>query len=181
MRVGVSDYDTNNPNSRSSLIIRFIKKLIFDKKIAPYFVLADICGGDGVVCTKIKEHYPQSEIIVQDCAKSNCETHLKAAEVGVKLYGGYLQHIVEDNLHGGKLDIILMLNTFRGWHSAQLRSHEQNLPNQVLQWFAFNGRFIIVTATLPHIELLRKIGLNAEVFGKGEDDSYMVCLTGKIL
>ena len=141
--------------------------------------MADILGGDAIVGTKIKEHFPQAEIIVQDCFKGNFSTHKAAVERGVKLYGGYLQHLVEKNLLAGKIDITLMLNTFRGWESADLRAHEQDIPIKTLQWFESNAKFFIVTATLPQIKFLQERGLMIELFGKGEDVSYMICVSKK--
>ena len=178
-RVGASDYDTSNPKSRSHMLINFIEKLLRVGKIPYPFVLADICGGDAVVCTKIKEHFPQAEIIVQDCFKGKFSTHAAALERGVKIYGSWLQHLVEDDLH--QIDVILMLNTFRGWESAQLRTHEQELSMKTLQWFERNGRFFIVTATVSQIKFLEKRGLTIEVLGDGEDDSYMICVSKNFL
>ena len=175
-RVGVSDYDTNDPRSRSRLIIDCIGKLIRGGKISYPFVLADICGGDAIVGTKIKEHFWLAEIIVQDCCKGQFPTHKQAEERGVKLYGGWLQHLVEGDLDN-KIDVVLMLNTFRGWHSAQLRPNEQDIPMKTLQWFERNSKFFIVTATVAQIELLERRGLTIARLGKGEDDSYMICVS----
>ena len=179
-RVGVSDYDTDDSRSRSHLIINFIDNLIKAGLISPYFTLADLCGGDAIIGTKIKEHYPQAEIIVQDCFKGKFSSHEKAAQTGVKLYGGFLQHLIEKNLSGCKLDIVMMLNTFRGWQSAKLRAHEKDLPNQTLTWLETNAEFFIVTATDDQIEMLEKSDLKIIRIGKGEDDSHMICLTKKL-
>lgn len=85
--------------------------------------------------------------------------------------------MVEKNLLAGKIDITLMLNTFRGWESADLRAHEQDIPIKTLQWFESNAKFFIVTATLPQIKFLQERGLMIELFGKGEDVSYMICVS----
>ncbi|MBE8950989.1 MAG: hypothetical protein SR3Q1_10430 [Quinella sp. 3Q1] len=175
-RVGVSDYDTNDPRSRSSLIIDCLGKLIRGGKISYPFVLADICGGDAIVGTKIKEHFMLSEVIVQDCFKGKFSTHKQAHERGVKLYGGWLQHLVEGDL-ANKIDVVLMLNTFRGWHSAQLRPNEQDIPMKTLLWFERNSKFFIVTATVDQIKFLEQRGFTIVLLGKGEDDSYMICVS----
>lgn len=176
-RVGAADYETNNPKSRTNLLIKSIIKLLSANKISYPFVLADICGGDAVICTKIKEYFPYAEIINQDCFKGKFSTHKKATEQGVKLYGGYLQHLVEENLSTAKIDIVLMLNTFRGWQSAQLRDNEQNIPVKTLEWFKRNSKFFIVTATKSQIEFLTETGLKVDILGKGEDDSFMICVS----
>lgn len=178
-RVGVTDYEVDNPRSRSHLLLNFISRLIAEKKNSPCFTLTDICGGDAVVASKIKEFYPYAEIIVQDCFKGKFDTHKRARELGVKIYGGYLQHIVGENLRSEKTDIVMMLNTFRGWHSAQLRNNEQNIPMQTLEWFERNARFIVVTATVGQIEFLKQRGLQTEILGAGEDESYMICISKK--
>ena len=175
-RVGASDYDVDNPKSRSHLIINFIGKLIQSGRIPYPFAMTDICGGDAIIGTKIKEYFPQAEVIVQDCFKGKFSTHEEAIERGVKLYGGYLQHLVESNLED-KLDVVTMLNTFRGWESAQLRAHEQDIPLKTLQWFERNAKFFIVTATLPQIRFLKERGLTIELLGNGEDASKMICVS----
>ena len=174
-RVGVSDSDIADKRSRTHLLIDFIENLIARGEISSLFVLADICGGDAIIGTKLKEHFPNAEIIVQDCFKEKFSTHAQAIEVGVKLYGGWLQHLVEEDLSNEQLEIVMMLNTFRGWQSAQLRPHEQDLPLKTLQWLERNSKFFIVTATEPQIGFLEKRGLTLELLGKGEDDSYMIC------
>lgn len=176
-RVGTSDYDTDNPKSRSSLLIKFIDNLIRAEKIPQSFTLADICGGDAVVATMLKKNFPQAEIIVQDCFKGKFSTHEQAASVGVKLYGGWLQHLVEKNLPKGQFDIVTMLNTFRDWYSAQLHENEQDLPIKTLRWFERNSKIFVVTATEEQIAFLKNCGFKVAILGKGEDSSFMICVS----
>jgi hypothetical protein len=70
-----------------------------------------------------------------------------------------------------------MLNTYRGWESADLRESEQDLPQKADAWFARNSRFVIITATRDQIARLSCEGWFVETLGKGEDESTMICMS----
>ena len=70
-----------------------------------------------------------------------------------------------------------MLNTYRGWESAELRKNEASLPENSDKWFADNSVFSFVTASQIQIKLLQKKGFYVNVVGKGEDDSYLLCIS----
>lgn len=176
-RIIVSDSEIVEKMLRSQMLINFIEKLVLSDRISPCFVLADILGGDAIIGRKLKEKFPQAEIIVQDRCKGQFITHRPATESGVKLYGGRLQHLIEENLPNEKLDIVMLLNTFCDWQTAQFNPHEQDIPMQTLQWLENNGKYFIVTATEAQINFLEERGLAIMFLGKCEDDLYMICCT----
>ena len=173
-RVGADDYSLNNPRSRTYTIVKHLKKLIAEKKIPNNFSLADICCGDAVVLAMVQREFPEATCYGQDCLKDEFETHDLAYKFGVELYGGYIQHIVEKNLQT-PFDVVLMLNTYRGWHSADLREHEKELPLLVDAWLKQNSRFTIVTARHEQIVEKKQAGIDVKIIGVGEDESHMIC------
>jgi hypothetical protein len=97
---------------------------------------------------------------------------------GVLLHKGYLQHLfVQSPGNGHRFDVTVMLNTYRGWESADLRESEQDLPEQADAWFTRNSRFVIVTATPDQIARLGREGWFVDVLGSGEDESTMICMS----
>lgn len=177
-RVGATDYDVQNPLSRPHSIIKHLTGLIAKGKLPEQFVLADLCGGDALVGLAVKAAFPKSEIIVQDCLKDEFETHGPACEQGVKLYGGYLQDVIRQDFDQ-PIDVVMLLNTYRGWANADLHENEKDLPARVDEWLARNARFVIVTATVAQICALKERGCKLQIIGKGEDDSHMLCIDNR--
>lgn len=174
-RVGATDLDIQNPISRPHSIINYLNKLITNKKISDQFVLADLCGGDALVGLAIKNAFQKSEIIVQDCLKDEFNTHSLARAAGVKLYGGFLQEVIKYDFER-PIDVIMLLNTYRGWANADLHENEKDLPALVDDWLKRNARFVIITATFEQIHDFKKNSIKLAIIGKSEDDSHMVCI-----
>jgi hypothetical protein len=179
-RIGASDFDVGDPRSRSALIIAKLRQLLADPAsgLTDGFRLLDLACGDAVVLWEIKKAFPRAECHGLDCNKGLFATHAPAMELGVQLHRGYLQHLfVQSPQNGHRFDVTVMLNTYRGWESADLSESEQDLPEQADAWFARNSRFVIVTATGDQIAQLRRQGWFVEELGKGEDESTMICMT----
>jgi hypothetical protein len=177
---GASDYDVSNPRSRSALIIDKLQELLADPAsgLTDGFRLLDIACGDAVVLWEVKKAFPHAECHGLDCNKGLFATHEGAMQQGVLLHKGYLQHLfVQAPANGHRFDATVMLNTYRGWESADLRESEQDLPEQADTWFARNSRFVIVTATRDQIARLGREGWFVEELGKGEDESTMICMS----
>lgn len=68
-------------------------------------------------------------------------------------------------------DLVVMLNTYRGWKYAALRQHEQNVPELANRWFGKNARFTVLTATDAQVDHLPNLGFLTAQLGKGEDNS----------
>jgi hypothetical protein len=179
-RVGATDFEVDDPRSRSALIIRKLRDLRADPEagVPEHFRLLDVACGDAVVLWQVKKAFPEAECHGIDCNKGVFPTNAHAMEQGVKLHKGYLQHLfTQSPPEGGRFDVTLMLNTYRGWESADLRDSERDLPRQADAWFERNTRFLIVTATGAQITRLRRQGWRVDELGKGEDESTMICAT----
>lgn len=179
-RVGVSDYDVDNRSSRPALIIRQIQTLIRHGLVGADFSLYDIACGDAIVLWQIKKAFPQAWCYGVDCNKGKFGTHDMVQLRGVKLFNGYIQQLFASD-PPVPFDLALMLNTYRGWESADLREHELELPRLADAWFAHNARYTIVTATGLQIRRLKQLGFVVARLGKGEDDSTMVCTSKSML
>jgi hypothetical protein len=175
-RVGVSDYDVTNRSSRPAMIIRQIQHLIRHGFIGDEFSLLDITCGDAIVLWQIKKAFPHAQCYGVDCNKGKFEPHEIAQREGVGLFRGYIQHLFVTD-PPTPFDVALMLNTYRGWESADLREHERDLPRLADAWFDKNARYTIVTATERQIRHHRQSAHAVSRLGKGEDNSTMVCLS----
>jgi hypothetical protein len=174
-RVGVSDYDLEG-HSRPALIIQQIKVLIKHDLIARDFTILDIACGDGIVLWQIKKAFPKAQCYGIDCNKDKFGTHSMVQRDGVEIFNAFIQPLF--TIHPEvPFDLAIMLNTYRGWESADLREHERNLPELADAWFERNARYTILTATDPQIGHLEQIGFKVVRLGKGEDNSTMVCLS----
>lgn len=176
-RVGVDDY-ADVPNSRSNMIINKLEELVGNGFVNQNFNLLDIASGDSIVLWRIKKVFKKADCYGLDCLKEHFGTHKQIQEDGVKIYAGFLQHLYYD-FYGTKADVALMLNSYRGWESADLRENEKDIPELIDNWFKTNCKYAIVTATREQIEKLSLNGFDVELLGKGEDLSFMVCISAK--
>jgi hypothetical protein len=175
-RVGVSDFEAERRRSRPSQIMRLIKVLLNDRLIAEDFSIVDFPCGDAIVLWQIKKVFPRANCYGLDCNKGTFATHDMVQRHGVLLFRGFLQQLFASNPEES-FDIAVMLNTYRGWESADLREHERDLPELADAWFARNAKFTILTATDGQISRLRDLGFSVISIGKGEDDSKMICIS----
>ena len=175
-RVGVSDYDVDTPSSRPAMIIRQIRTLIRHGLIRADFSLPDIACGDAIVLWQIKKAFPRARCYGVDCNKGKFGTHDMVQREGVELFNGFIQHLFASD-PSVPFDMALMLNTYRGWESADLREHERDLPLLADAWFAKNARYTILTATKPQVRRLKQVGFALARMGRSEDNSTMVCIS----
>jgi hypothetical protein len=177
-RVGADDYAVDDPRSRSAMIIRKLRELTdgADAPLPQDARVVDLACGDAVVLWQVKKALPQLSCFGVDCNKGVFATNASAEEEGVELYSGYLQHVFAE-APPEPFDLTMMLNTYRGWESADLRDSERDLPQLADAWFAEHSRYTIVTATEAQIKRLRRQGWRVEELGKGEDVSTMICLS----
>lgn len=175
-RVGVSDFDLHHAHSRPGQIVNFLRTLSAAGVIGYDFSILDLLCGDGIVLWQVKKSFPDSSCFGVDCKKNGYETHEMIQRGGVKLYKAFLQHLVSTDCEK-PFDVAIMLNTYRGWKYANLREHEEKLPDSVNDWFMRNARFVVLTATRIQLDHLRELGFFVNQLGKGEDDSEMVCIS----
>ncbi|HMY54783.1 MAG TPA: class I SAM-dependent methyltransferase [Candidatus Obscuribacter sp.] len=173
-RVGVNDYALSSRHSRPSQIIRFLRRLLKHGSIQPTASILDVACGDAIVLWQLKKAFPLSECYGVDCNKGQFESHKLVQQEGTKLYRGFIQHLFSRSLRA-PFDIVLMLNTYRGWDSADLRVVDKNLPSLADDWFLRHARYVVLTATASQVERLRTIGFSTLFLGPGEDDSLMIC------
>lgn len=175
-RVGVTDYEVARSRSRPARIIRQLAALRKRGLIPADFSVLDVACGDGIVLLQIKRAFPAALCYGVDCNKGEIGTHAWVEREGIRLFRVFIQHLFQSRPER-PFDVALMLNTYRGWESAGLRRHEQDLPRQADKWFWRNSRYTIVTAKGVQIARLRRAGLAVRVMGRGEDDSKMVCVS----
>ena len=175
-RMGVSDEAVDNPESRPAAILREIARLQERKAIGDKFTVLDVACGDALVLLALKRAYPNASCFGLDLNARRFDAHAEVEAAGVELYRGLIQQLVEE-APPAPFDLVLMLNTYRGWKSADLRSHERTLPRLVDDWLARNARYAIVTATRRQIWRLRLRGAHVRPIGRGEDGTTMVRLT----
>jgi hypothetical protein len=172
-RVGVSDYDLADTRSRPALILKELSRRQSARRLGERFHLLDIACGDAVVLWQIKKALPQTECYGLDCNKGAFPAHRTVEGDGVRLYQGFIQHLLAER-PDEPFDVVLMLNTYRGWESADLREHERDLEQRSDAWFEANARCVIVTATEGQVRRWRQRGFPVQVLGKGEDASTLI-------
>lgn len=173
-RCGASDYDFTNKNSRPYKIINSIKNLVGSFSGG----VIDITCADALIISRIKLAYPEINVYGVDCAKEEFNYTQDVLDSGVKLYKGYIQHLFKTKPETN-FDVAIMLNTYRGWHSAQFKDCDKDLPKIADEWLLDNSRFCIVTAMKNQIKALLKKGANVKIIGKGESDSIMIMFSKK--
>ena len=171
-RVGASDYERNNPKSRSYKVIKTLQNLINKNYINENFSLIDITCGDAVVLSELKKAFPKMEAFGVDCFKDKFETHTACYKQGIYIYMGYIQHMFKEN-PPKNFDCAIMFNTYRGWESADLREHEKDLPELADNYFKNNVKYTFLTATRDQIKQLIQKGFIINLIGKGEDNSLL--------
>jgi hypothetical protein len=174
-RVGVSDNEVTDAASRPASVLREVARLRASGTIGDDFSALDVACGDALVLLALKQAHPASSCFGIDLHAHEFEAHAAVEQAGVALYRGLIQQLVEQDAPA-PFDIVLMLNTYRGWESADLRPHEHTLPRRVDDWLARNARFAIVTATRRQIWRLRLRGVSVRRIGPGEDAATMVSL-----
>lgn len=179
-RIGVSDFDLSQQHSRPSQIIRLVRALLNERLVGDDFSILDLPCGDAIVLWQIKRSFPLANCYGLDCNKGLFDTHDMVRRDGVSLYRAFIQDLFSIDCEE-PFDLALMLNSYRGWKYAELRPHEQNLPQLADKWFEKNVRFTVLTATDSQVSHLCDLGFSAIEVGKGEDDSKMVCISRSCL
>jgi hypothetical protein len=176
-KCGATDYESENPTSRTYKIIHQLRRMVEQHQIEDSFSVLDITCGDAVVLTQIKKSFPRCEAFGVDCLKDKFTTHEAAYREGVVLYAVYLQHLLEPISFLKKWDVVIMLNTYRGWEHARLREHEKKLPELSDRYFAEYAQYSILTLNPNQLKHFRRMGFRLKVLGEGEYHSLMVLIS----
>lgn len=167
--------DNNTELSRPYVINKNLSKLLLNNKLKESFTVLDICCGDAIILTEIKKKFEKSIAIGIDINKNNFNNHTIAQQIGVLLYNCSLQRMI--SIPAPELiDCVIMLNTFRDWNSASLRSNEMNIPTLTEDWIIKNSKYAIITMIKEQIERLKRKNIKLEVIGKGELNSELVLM-----
>lgn len=172
-RVGVSDWREDDLRSRPAQIIKTLEQLLYNDLLDGDFTCLDICCGDAVVLWQIKRAFPKARCYGLDLNAGQIDTHKMVQEQGVKLFRATIQRLFADT-PDVLFDVCMMLNTYRGWKSADLQDSERWIPDTVDEWFRQHARYTILTVSDTQIEQLKSKGFWVSKIGAGEDDSSMV-------
>jgi hypothetical protein len=175
-RVGVSDYQAEDPGSRPNRIIAILCRLSRARCIPAKFSVLDIACGDAIVLWQIKRAFPASRCYGADCNKGLFPAHERVARDDVQLSRCFIQHLVEKD-SADPFDVVMMLNTYRGWGSADLKPQEHDLPLLVDNWLRKNARYIILSVTPTQLDDWQQAGWQECKLGRGEEDSLLVCFS----
>lgn len=175
-RVGVSDWIADDPRSRPAQIILALREMVRNRLLPENFSAIDICCGDALVLWQIKRAFPFSDCYGVDINAGRLDTHKMVSDSGVHLYRTTIQRLFQVAEGRPQFDIAIMLNTYRGWQSADLKDDETWIPDAADFWFRRNARFTILTIDDGQRKKLRDNGFWVADIGHGEDNSKMVLL-----
>ena len=172
-RVGVSDFDSSDPRSRPKRIVSMLRRL---SALPSGFSVLDIACGDALVLTSIKREFPEADVHGIDINVGAFAKHSTAEAAGVHLHRVSIQALFAED-PPRPFDVALMLNTYRGWESADLPEAEQDLPAVTDIWLRNNAGTIFLTAKPEQLEGWTGAGWSIADLGRGEDQSRLVCLS----
>lgn len=167
-RVGSYDSSLRNKQSRSYTLSKFIQ-LLPSRSIS----ILDLGCGDAVLGTTLKKKFPEIQYLALDLFIGKFKSHEKAKKTGINLISGYMQNVI-DYKFSNRLDIFIMLNSYRSWESAQLKQSDRDFPTQLDTWIKNNFTISIVSVGRNSIDNYLARHLNSLILGKGEDDSMIV-------
>ena len=175
-RVGAGDREVDAPRSRPALILRQIAALQGAGLLPAGFSVLDIACGDALVLLQIKNAHPAASCFGADFHAGGIDTHAEVSAAGVGLHRALIQHLFRAPV-APPFDLVLMLNTYRGWESADLKPDDRDLPALADAWLRDNARFAMLTVTESQTKHFQELGFNLQRIGPGEDNSIMVCLS----
>lgn len=174
-RVGVSDWQAQDHRSRPHRIMCQVDQLLYNDLIPERFSFLDICCGDALIPWHVKRRWPMCAALGVDLNKNQLKAHWMVQDQGVRLYRIPIQRLFR-NSQSVLFDVAIMLNTYRGWESADLRPQEQWLVEAADTWFWEHSRYTILTVAEGQIERLKGDGWWVTDIGPGEDDSRMILM-----
>ena len=173
-RCGASDW-TLKDGSRAGLIVTTLREMRENLLLRESFTFLDICTGDGLIPWHVVRSFPFTDVFGVDIAKGYLETHERIQRHGVALFRVPIQALFTDH-RGGRFDVVCMLNTYRGWDSADLKDEEKWIPDGADLWFQRHARYTILTVTDEQRKRLINSGFWVTRIGSGENGSDMVLM-----
>jgi hypothetical protein len=175
-RVGASDRRPRHPLSRSFRVARIVHDLIAGGAVARRPIVLDIACGDAIVLTNVQRRNASALCHGVDLHVDAFPSHAAARAAGVRLWRVLIQDLFAAP-PPRQIDVAVMLNTYRGWESADLRPNEQGLPELADAWFTAAARFVLLTMKRSQIEPWSQRGYHVLDLGTGEDDSRLTLLS----
>jgi SAM-dependent methyltransferase len=175
-RVGASDSDVANPRSRSARLGALVDRLVRSGAAPPDMTVLDIACGDGLVLLELKRRVPGASCAGVDLNAGRFPSHEQVRAAGVVIEPVLIQDLF-DSTPPAAIDVILMLNTYRGWENADLSAADRDLPERADRWLRRHGRVVVLTATDRQLEDWRAAGWRIGDLGRGEEASRLVCLS----
>ena len=176
LRVGASDLQAHDSRSRPHRVARIVRALSRAGAIPSAPTVLDIACGDALVLLEVQRRLPAAACFGVDLHLGAFKPHQEAQQAGAILRRVLIQDLF-DARPPEKLDVAVMLNTYRGWANADLRQHERDLPQRADAWFDEVPRYVVMTMRSDQIPAWRERGYTEIDLGRGEDDSRMVLLT----
>lgn len=171
--VGVGDLKIADERSRTYRIVEYLENL----EPRAESVL-DICCGDAIILGWIRGAMEWARCYGLDWNAGEFDTHKPLRKAGVDLFRATLQDLLAED-PPGQFDVAMMLNTYRGWESADLRRHESELPMMADRWLRRNCKRAILTATAGQVRVWKARGCEVVDLGRGEQDSRLVVVLMK--
>lgn len=171
LRYGVED-SIEYQNSRPNIIIRKINSLISQNKLNDNFEILDICCGDGIILSEINNQFNNSKCYGFDINKNKFESHFYLKNVN--FFYGFIQELINFDFEK-KLEITIMLNTYRNWYAAQVSKKFPNLETDCTNWLIKNSKFIFLTVNNKQLEFFKN-NFRVEILGLGEEDSTFILI-----
>ena len=167
-RCGHTDY---TKLGRVGPILNTLRELIVNKLLRDEFTYLDMCTGDALIPWQVKREFPFATCYAIDIVPRNARR--LATTQGVQLYQVALQDLLIDH-DVEPFDVVSMLNTYRGWQSADLRTDEKWMPAAMDEWLRWHARYAIVTTHERQDQI--DAGFWVKRIGQGEDSSTMVIM-----
>ena len=182
--VGVGDDRPSDERSRPYRIIEYLQTIDNGGSLT----VLDICCGDALIIHSI--HMAFAEEITEkrifeawkcyglDLLIGEMQTHKWIRKSGVGLFRATLQDLfASDPVE--RFDVAMMLNTYRGWESADLRVYESELPMMADRWLRLNCERAILTATTGQVRVWEARGCEVIDLGRGEQKSRLIVVVMK--
>jgi hypothetical protein len=175
LRVGASDREPAHPRSRPARVAAATRALRASGVLPGRPSVVDIACGDALVLIEVKRRCPLADCYGLDLNIGAFPSHETARESGIALHRVLIQDLFTARTPV-QVDLAVMLNTYRGWESADLRDSERDLPRQADAWFDDAARCVLMTMRNDQLPAWRERGYATLDLGSGEDASRMVLL-----
>ena len=168
---GTTDLKWADPRSRPYKVATFLQGMVAKKLLRSDFTILDLCCGDAMVLNHVARKFPECKAYGTDIAKFD---YHKLLVENATVYGVALQDVISFE-PPARIDVVMMLNTFRQWEHAGLTKEDAELPEWVEEWLRLYAHRSILTATHRQISSFRNKKWTVTEIGPGEGNSRLIC------